>query len=47
MYRWSASEYTWCVYYVNPLQRHRPSGPKHEQAKIDPNDLHCMLNTMA
>ena len=39
--RWSVSVYSWCVYYVTPLQHHRPSGPQPERAQIDPNYLHC------
>ena len=45
MNRWSASDYSWCAHYATPLQHHRPSGPQHEQAQIDPNVQHCLLRT--
>ena len=35
VHRWSASEYYWCAHYATPLQH-----PQHEQAQIDPIDLH-------
>ena len=34
--RWSASEYSWCVHYLIPLQHRGLSGPQHEKAQTTP-----------